>query len=123
MIIIDTNILLRYLLNDVKELNKKATEIIEGNDIFIPYEVIVEATYVLFKLYDTPRDVISNIIQEVIQLENVNFTNKDTVKLAFETYKDSKLAMVDCMLYAYSKNENFDIKTFDTDLEKMIKKN
>ena len=51
MIVIDTNIILRYLLEDNEELSKKAIEIIDNNQIFIPTEVIVEASYVLKKVY------------------------------------------------------------------------
>ena len=47
MIVIDTNIILRYLLEDNEELSKKAIEIIDNNQIFIPTEVIVGASYVL----------------------------------------------------------------------------
>lgn len=50
MVIVDTNIILRYLLQDNEELSKKAIEIIDNNKIFIPTEVIVEASYVLKKV-------------------------------------------------------------------------
>ena len=43
MIVIDTNIILRYLLNDNEELSKQAIDIIDNNTILIPNEVIVEA--------------------------------------------------------------------------------
>ena len=33
MTIVDTNIILRYLLNDNEEMNKEATDIIENNEI------------------------------------------------------------------------------------------
>ena len=32
------------------------------------------------------------------------------------------LDIVDCMLFAYNKNENYDIKTFDKKLDKLINK-
>ncbi len=33
MIIVDTNIILRYLLNDNEELNKRAVEIVYNNEL------------------------------------------------------------------------------------------
>ena len=36
MKIADANIVLRYLLNDTEELAKKATEILENNEVYIP---------------------------------------------------------------------------------------
>jgi len=39
MLIVDANIVLRYLLLDNVELAEKASEIIENNNIFLPFEV------------------------------------------------------------------------------------
>lgn len=36
MVLVDTNIILRYLLDDNNELSKKAIEIIDNNKVFIP---------------------------------------------------------------------------------------
>lgn len=58
MIIIDTNIILRYLLKDSEKLSEKAIEIIDNNKIYIPTEVIVEASYVLKKIYNVKKGLI-----------------------------------------------------------------
>ena len=104
MIIVDTNIILRYLLNDDEELNEKATEIIDNNDILIPTEVIVEASYVLKKVYNVEKEKIFEVIQQLIKMDGVNFQNKETIELAFKTYAEKNLDIVDGILYAYSKN-------------------
>lgn len=121
MIVIDTNIILRYLLEDNEELSKKAIEIIDNNQIFIPTEVIVEASYVLKKVYQVEKDKIYKVIQLLLEMENVNFENKETIELAFKTYAEKNLDIVDCMLYAYAKNEKYEVKTFDNKLAKLIK--
>lgn len=121
MIVIDTNIILRYLLEDNEELSKKAIEIIDNNQIFIPTEVIVETSYVLKKVYQVEKDKIYKVIQLLLEMENVNFENKETIELAFKTYAEKNLDIVDCMLYAYAKNEKYEVKTFDNKLAKLIK--
>lgn len=121
MIVIDTNIILRYLLNDNEDLNQQATEIIDNNDVFIPTEVIVEASYVLQKVYKVERKVIFEFVKQFIEMEGINFQNKDTIELAFKIYSENSLDIVDCMLYAYAKNEGYDVKTFDKKLNKLIK--
>ena len=123
MIIVDTNILIRYLLNDNEKLNTEATHIIENNDIFIPTEVIVEVSYVLNKVYKVEKNDILNVVQQLINMEGVYFQNKETIELAFKTYSKKNLDIVDCILFAYYKNENFDIKTFDKKLCKLINDN
>jgi len=51
MIIVDANIVLRYLLNDTENLSEKAADILENNNVFLLNEVIAEIVYVLEKVY------------------------------------------------------------------------
>jgi len=51
MILIDANIILRYLL--------KAADIIESQEVNAPIEVICEVVYVLLKVYQIPKQEIS----------------------------------------------------------------
>ena len=120
MIIVDTNIILRYLLQDSEELSEKAIEIIDNNEIFIPTEVIVEASYVLKKVYNVEKEKIYESIKLLTDIEDIKFQNKETIALAFKIYAEKSLDIVDCMLYAYKKNENYNIKTFDKKLEKLL---
>jgi len=120
VIIVDTNIILRYLLNDNAELNKKALDIIDNNDILIPTEVIVEASYILRKNYNVTKEKMFETIQKLLSIENINFQNKDTIELAFKVYTEQNFDMVDCMLFAYYKNENYRIETFDNKLNKFL---
>ena len=120
MIIVDTNILLRYLLEDNEELSPKAIEIIDNNEIFIPTEVIVEASYVLKKVYNVEKEKIYEAIKLLLDMDDVNFQNKNTIEIAFKIYSEKNLDIVDCMLFAYNRNENYDIKNFDKKLDKLI---
>ena len=120
MIIVDTNILLRYLLEDNEELSPKAIEIMDNNEVFIPTEVIVEVSYVLKKVYNVEKGKIYEAIKLLLDMDDVKFQNKDTIELAFNIYSEKNLDIVDCMLFAYNKNENYDIKTFDKKLDRLI---
>lgn len=121
MTIVDTNIILRYLLQDNEELSSKAIDIIDNNEIFIPTEIIVEASYVLNKLYNVEKIKIYEAIKLLLNMEGIAFQNKETIELAFKTYSEKNLDIVDCMLFAYNKKEKFDIKTFDKKLNNLIK--
>lgn len=76
--------------------------------------------YVLEKVYKVPRTDIEKIINDFISLDNINLENKDTIRIAISLYNSRKLDIVDCMLYAYSKNEDYDVYTFDKKLDKII---
>lgn len=54
MTAIDTNVILRYLLNDVPDQAEKVAQIIENGVKSYP-EIIAEVVYVLVKLYTVPR--------------------------------------------------------------------
>ena len=123
MIIVDTNIILRYLLQDSEELSKMAVEIMDNNEIFIPTEVIVEASYVLKKVYNVEKEMIYQAIKLLLNMDDIRFQNRETIELAFKIYSEKNFDIVDCMLFAYKKIENYDIKTFDKKLNNLIKEN
>ena len=50
MVLIDANILLRYVLNDHADLSPKAKDVMLKNDILILSQVIAEVIYVLERL-------------------------------------------------------------------------
>ncbi|MBR6253684.1 MAG: PIN domain-containing protein [Clostridia bacterium] len=122
MVIVDTNIILRYLLNDDEKLNKKAREIIDNNDILIPNEVIIEACYVLKKLYKVEKEIIYTLVIELMAQNNIYFVDRALIYETFKVYSKTNIDLVDCILYAYGKIEGQEVKTFDKKLENLIKK-
>ena len=48
---IDTNVIARYLTGDDPEQYRRATAVIEGSDVFVPTTVLLEAFWLLNKLY------------------------------------------------------------------------
>ncbi len=121
MIILDTNMILRYLLQDNIEQNQIAADIIENNEVLITNEVIVEVCYVLYKTYHIEKEVIFSLILEMMSLDNVNFLNRAIIYETFKNFMTEKLDIVDCMLIAYKKCQGLDIATFDEKLEKKLK--
>ena len=64
---IDTNYLLRYMLNDIPEQSKMAADIImDGAEIYP--ETIPEAVYVLQKIYKIDRKNVSSALLDVLLL-------------------------------------------------------
>ena len=120
MSVLDTNLILRYLLNDNEELSKQAIDIIDNNTILIPNEVIVEACYVLRKVYNVEKEKIYEAVQSLMEIDNINFQNTNVVSLAFKTYATQNLDIVDCILYSYNRIEKYEVKTFDKKLNKLI---
>jgi len=55
MLYLDTNVILRYLLQDCEQFITQSKEYIENNKTYIRNEVFAEVVYVLNKTYQVPR--------------------------------------------------------------------
>ena len=120
MVIVDANVILRYFLNDIEDLAIKSKHIIETLEVFIPNEVVAEVVYVLQKFYEVPRNEISSLLTDLIEFENIDLFKKEVLIKALDIYKSKNLDFVDCILYAYRKVENTEIKTFDKGILKCL---
>ena len=120
MQIVDTNIVLRYILSDNEELSAQAEKIIDNNHIYIPIEVLCEVVYVLDKVYNASRGDVAVQLTDFIDDSNVSVPHREAVLLGLRNYGLGKLDFVDCVLVGYAKAEDAEIHTFDKALRKLI---
>ncbi len=113
MKIVDANVVLRYLLNDIKDQARIATNYLEQQKVNIPTEVIAEIVYVLEKVYKISRKEISSKLNSLISYSNIEIENKDVITESFKIYAQRKLDFVDSVLCAYKRIRNVEILTFD----------
>ena len=118
MTVIDTNVILRYLLNDIQEQADKASKIIEEGAKSYP-EIIAEVVYVLVKLYSVPREKINEIISPITY--EITFENAEIIRSALENFSQTKFDFVDCHLLARKQILNESIFTFDKKLVNSLK--
>ena len=118
-ILIDANVILRYLLNDVEEMAEKSAEIINAGAFTLP-EVIAEVIYVLKSVYKVERGEIAAAILQIFN--EIEVANKKILIEAVKIFAESSLDFVDCILIAYNKVENVEIFTFDKKLNNRLKK-
>ena len=118
-ILIDANVILRYLLNDVEEMAKKSAEIINAGAFTLP-EVIAEVIYVLKSVYKVERGEIATAILEIFN--EIDVANKKIMVEAVKIFAESSLDFVDCILIAYNKVENVEIFSFDKKLNNRLSK-
>ncbi len=115
-IIVDTNVILRYLLKDHQELYTKSEELFKGaisgkTKLYIIQSVVAEVVYVLLKLYKIDREVISDTLLKLINLRGIEVQDYEQTILALEIFKSRNLDFVDCILCAYSKR--YKVVSFD----------
>ena len=92
MVAIDTNILLRYLLNDDSVQSKKASKIISGREkILVTDIVIVETVWTLKgKRYKLDKQSIIQTINKLFEEPNIIFEDGQTIWRALGDYAKAK---------------------------------
>ena len=94
MIAIDTNVLLRYLLEDDVNQSLKATQLIANNEeVLITDVVLVETTWTLRgKKYQLNKSELVAVIQALFQEPNIYFEDGQAVWQALNDYRKAKPA-------------------------------
>lgn len=118
MVMLDTNIILRYLLNDNAEMASEAERIIRDKDVQVNIEIIAEIVYVLKGVYSVGRKEIGESLLDF--LTEVKTAEPEVLRLGIETYAEHNLDFPDCILYAYNRVKGYEIKTYDKKLIKLL---
>jgi len=124
IIIVDANIILRYLLRDNEKFYKEAEALFNNafsgkKRILIMHSIIAEVVYVLLKLYKVSRKEIAEVLIELMKIKGVKVQDKEILLNTFEIFKNKNLDFIDCLLCAYSRK--YQIMSFDKEVNKCIK--
>lgn len=88
MIVVDTNILVRYLTNDDPEQSLQEKELLKNSKtILVTKTVLLECEWVLRSAYKLPRESILNCLMTVCGLPNVIVENAKHILTAIEYYQ------------------------------------
>jgi len=92
MIAIDTNVLLRYLLEDDVDQSSKASDLIANKGkVLITDAVLVETIWTLRgKKYQLGKSELIDVVQALFQEPNIIFENGQVVWLALNDYRNAK---------------------------------
>ncbi|MBW6441352.1 PIN domain-containing protein [Patescibacteria group bacterium] len=116
-VVVDTNILIRALIDENAELSKL---IANSDEVHIPLPIFFETVFVLEKFYKQPRETIIDYIFTIVSYENI-FTDKNSLKEVLYTYeRKQNLSIIDCFLLTYAKIYNLKVKTLDKALKKHL---
>ena len=120
----DTNVILRYLLNDQPEQFALAEaffgEVRTGRKKAVVLEgVIVECLHVLTKFYKVPRPAAAAPLAELMRYKGIVNHDAATLIRALELYAQSGFDPVDCLLAATAERGKGTVFTFDQKLQKL----
>jgi predicted nucleic-acid-binding protein len=113
---IDTNVLVRALVNDNAVQSARAVALLTGYDIFIPVTVVLELEWVLRSRYAFAPKVVAQAIEKIAALGNVVLGERTAV-LAAAARAAQGWDFADALHHALSQGCE-DFLTLDADLVK-----
>jgi predicted nucleic-acid-binding protein len=123
MQIVDTNIVLRYILGDHADLSARAKKIFDENIVEIPAEVLCEVVFVLSSVYKVSRKEINTRLKTFFTETQCELPRRNALLKGLEIFAEKNLGFVDCILIGYKECENATIHTFDKALQKTLQSN
>jgi predicted nucleic-acid-binding protein len=116
MIAIDTNVVVRFLLNDDAQQAQRARRLIEAEDVFLPTSVLLETEWVLRGAYKRPRAILLEMLRAFLGLPRVIAQDWPVALSALE-WAEQGMDFADALhLASCSSCESF--ATFDRELAK-----
>lgn len=88
MLAVDTNVLVRILVQDDKRQARAALRRLQGQELFIGKTVLVELVWVLESVYELDRNQVSSALSHVTRLEKTTLEDPPTVRRALEDYTE-----------------------------------
>jgi predicted nucleic-acid-binding protein len=113
---IDTNVLVRALVNDNAGQSARAVALLTGHDIFIPVTVVLELEWVLRSKYAFAPKVVAQVIGKIAALGNVVLGERTAV-LSAAARAAQGWDFADALHHALSQGCE-DFSTLDADLVK-----
>lgn len=121
---IDTNIIIRYLTNDVPEQASASLNVllaIERGEIrgILLGEVVAEAVFVLSKTYGASRAFVQESLSAILEMPGCHLLYKDAYLSALALFEQTGRPFIDCLLVARMEREEVsNILSFDHDFDR-----
>ncbi len=102
MIGLDTNVLVRYIMQDDAEQAAKASKLIESlspdEPGFVTLVSVIELVWVLSSCFDLTREQIAQALDALLRAKQLVVDQADQVMRALRTYGSSSADFADCLI-------------------------
>jgi predicted nucleic acid-binding protein len=121
--IVDTNVIIRYLVQDSPKHAAAANSLFDACDrgevtlVVLP-AVAAECVFVLETFYERTRADISLVLAGLFGSAGIEVPDLAVHLDALHRYRDSKLHFVDCMIAATAASNDVPVATFDRDFKR-----
>jgi predicted nucleic-acid-binding protein len=123
--LIDTNLIVRYLVQDHDKHAKAAGRLFDACDrgdvvILVVPVVFAECVFVLESFYRHPRPDIASALGRLIASPGIEISELTIHLDALNRYKKTTVHFVDCLIAATAVAKNVPVSTFDQDFRKFV---
>jgi predicted nucleic-acid-binding protein len=121
--LVDTNLIVRFLVQDHEKHARAAVKLFEACDrgeltlVVLPV-VLAECVFVLESFYKHGRADIAKVLAELIGSPGVTVEESELHLDALERYGNSKAHFVDCVIAARAVTSGLSVASFDQDFKK-----
>lgn len=120
--LIDTNVIVRHLVQDHERLSGQASRLFAASDrgeltlVVLP-AVLAECAFILESFYEHPRAQIAHVLKSLIGSPGIELSDLPIHLDALNRYGRTQFHIVDCMLAATAAAERLPLATFDRDFK------
>jgi predicted nucleic-acid-binding protein len=121
--LVDTNLIVRYLVQDHEKHAKAAGKLFDACDrggvvIVVLPAVLAECVFVLESFHEHPRGDIASALGRLISSPGVEIDGASIHLDALDRYRKTRVHFVDCLIAATAATENMPVASFDQDFRK-----
>jgi predicted nucleic-acid-binding protein len=123
MIALDTNVIVRYIVQDDKEQARKASAVIEAlsseRQAFISCIVLCEVNWVLKTAYNTSKEECVTVLKRILSVSAFDVERMVCCMKALRRYEKESADFSDYLIYEIAKEEGYEaVVTFDRNAQK-----
>ncbi len=125
MSLLDTNIFIRYIVEDdlkkTDRCQKLFEDVVSGKiELYVTDIAIAETIWVLESVYEFSHLKIRNLVEAILVTQNLRFQNKEMLEEAIFLYEKYNIDFIDGYHRAFMRQKGFSsIYSYDTDFDKI----
>jgi predicted nucleic-acid-binding protein len=121
--LVDTNLIVRYLMQDHEKHAKAAGRLFDACDrgdliLAVLPAVLAECVFVLESFYEHARGDIATVLERLISSPGIEMNGEAIHLDALERYRKTKVHFVDCVIAATAVADGTPVASFDQDFRR-----
>ena len=123
MVILDTNVVLRFLLADDAKQSSHAKALFEAAEagkvgLFLSHVALAELVWTLDSFFNFPRDQIGKTLRGLLIHDGVQVDDRDTALVALDRFSRVNIDFPDCYAAALAIARSGTVCSYDRDFRK-----